>query len=853
MTRLALRGLAARKLRSVLTALAIVLGVAMVTGAFVVSDTLLNGSDKLREAAYGQTDAVVAKRTAFQTDYSFGGDKTSLPAATVDEVRALPQVEAAIGDLTREAKIIGEDGKVVGSGPYFAIGLDASAESLDKLTPWRLQEGRFASGPGEVVLDAGTAEKEDISVGGTVRVAAEGPVREYRVVGLTHFGEVDSIGQSTVLAFDLAEAQRIFASEGRVDSVLVDAREGVSQAELNKALASVAPGVAVTGAEAHDRFTLDGLDEFLAFIKTFLIAFGVIAVFVGAFIIFNTLSITVAQRSRELALLRTVGASRRQVLRSVVLEALVLGLAASVSGIAFGLLLATGLMALFASVGVELPETGMVFAARTAIVALVVGTGVTVIAGLVPAIRATRVSPVEALRDGAAGIHQKHSKRAPWIAGGVSLLATALVAYGLFGSGLSGGDRLAMMGAGSLILFIGVAGLSSRLVVPLASLLGRPAERVGGSAGRLARRNAMRNPSRTAVTAAALMIGVALVTFVAVLATGLKESARGTMDDAIVAPHVVASSDLYSPVPAEALEAVARVDGVDVVTGVRTAEARAFGKEVFIGAVDPAKIGQVYRYDWAEGDDSVPGSLGRDGAIVRSTYAEDQGLELGERFELTARGGETLSLTVRGIDSAPPISPLNTGDVTISDQAFDRAFDSAGATYVWVGGHGPGVKAGLDRALAEFPAVEAFTKQRFADEQIALVDSLLGIVYVLLALSVIVSLFGIINTLALSVFERTRELGMLRAVGMTRRQVRRMIRHESIITALIGTALGAAIGVLLGFLTVQALREDGFEFVVPAGSLVAFAVVAIVAGIVAAIGPARRAAKIEPVAALQYE
>ena len=858
LTRFALKGLAGRRLRSTLTALAIVLGVAMISGAYTLTDTMGNAADTLAKASYSETEAVVTARTAFTANSDNGFPaRPTLPESVLADVRAVPEVEVAVGDLTDEARIVGKDGKVAGQGPYFGVGYDAKVQGAQRLSPFRLQEGRFATGPGEVVIDEGTSTNEGYDVGDTVRIVTRGPAQPFRVTGVATFGEVKSIGTATFAIFDVREAQALFKKVGRYDDILVGGRPGVSKTEVRAALTRVLPAsYAVQSAEKQDRFTLDGLKEFIGFMKTFLVVFGGIAVFVGAFTIFNTLSITVAQRSREFAMLRTIGATRRQILRAVLLEALVLGTLASVVGLFAGLGLAQLLSTVLASFGLDLPQTGLVFATRTIVVALLVGVIVTLLAGLGPALRATRVSPVTVLREGADVPPGRVGRRAPQIAIALTLLAVVLLGFGLFADVDDTTRFAALLGPGVLVLFVGVALMSPRFVAPLASVLGRPAQRFGGAAGRLARRNAERNPGRTAITAAALMIGIALVTFVTVLGAGLRESTSGSLKKEIGSDYVLVGSDGYSPIAPEAAVAANQVTGVTVSTGVTQDEARMFGKKHSIDGVDPERFADVFHQEYAQGSDADLRGLGADGAIVVKQFAEDHSLSPGDRFVALSASRKRLDLVVRAVAEPPKFNPLGLGDVTVADSTFRTAFETKRQRYAFVKANGGATEANtqaLKAAMKAFPDVKLQTKDKFQKDQAAFVDQLLQILYVLLALAVIVSLFGIVNTLVLSVFERTRELGMLRAVGMSRRQVRRMIRWESIITALIGAVLGLVVGVFLAALVTTALADEGLEFALPLGSLLAFMIVAAVAGVLAAIAPARRAARLNVLNALQYE
>jgi putative ABC transport system permease protein len=479
------------------------------------------------------------------------------------------------------------------------------------------------------------------------------------------------------------------------------------------------------------------------------------------------------------------------VLGSVLTEALIIGLGASLVGLFAGLGLAKGLDALFSAMQLELPEAGTVFATRTIVVSLLLGTLVTLVAGLIPAWRATRVAPVAALRAADAGT--------------------------------------------------GRVRLPARAVRALASLVGRPAQAVGGAAGGLARRNAMRQPGRTLSTAAALMIGVALVTVVTVVAAGLKDTTRGALEQRIAATHVITAADGWSPTD-PALARTLRSAGLDVTT-VSQDRALAFGQKETVNAID----GDGWRFDWVKGDDSVPASLGSGGAIVDDGWAREHELDVGDPFSVKSANGTQLDLVVRGIEHSPVIDAMTLGPVTVGPAAYGRAFENDKAMYTLSSGGDPA------RSLAGFADTKVRTTQAFIDEQLQMISQLMAIFYVLLALAVIVSLFGIVNTLVLATFERTRELGTLRAVGMSRRQVRRMVRHESIITALIGAALGMGLGLVLAAVVTSVFSDAGLTFAVPAGSLLVLTIVAMVAGVLAAVLPARRAARTNVLVALAYE
>jgi putative ABC transport system permease protein len=847
--RVALRGLFGRKLRTALTAFAIVLGVAMISGTYVLTDTIDRAFHSIFSDTYANTDVVVSGKQAFTTDFS---TPPPFDQSLLSRISSLGDVASAAGSIQDSAQLTDKQGKAINANgaPTFGDGVDFSQPQFN---PLRLNSGHWPSGPTEVAIDAGTADKENYRVGDPIGIVAKGPERKFTITGIAQYGSVKSLGTATFAVFDLRTAQKLFHKEGKLDFIFVAGDRGASPTHLaNEIKPLLPPHTQVRTGNEQTKEDLKDV-EFTKFIRYFLLAFGGIALFVGAFVIFNTLSITIAQRTRELATLRTVGASRRQVLRSVLVEALVIGVLASVIGLFLGLALAKGLDAVFKALSFDLPTTTTVFSTRTIIVSLLVGVIVTVAAGLMPAIRATRVPPIAAVREGFVLPRGRIARFAPAIAIGTTLLGLALLLIGMFKNNVETVQRLLSLGLGCLILFFGVALMSSRFVKPLARVLGWPGTRIGGAPGRLARENAQRNPGRTASTSAALMIGLALIAFVAVLAAGLRTSVAKAIDDQVTADYVVTSKDNFTPFQPAADDTLASLN-VETVP-VRGDTGKIFGSKQNVTGVDPRSIGRVYAFDWTDGSDATLSSFGPNDALVEKDYAEDHDLRVGSRLAVLTPAGKRATVTVRGLYDAPPFWEM-LGKVTIAQTTFDRIFENPRNLYTFIraiGGPTPELQAQLEQALTDFPSVKVEDKEGFREAQESGISQLLNLLYVLLALSVLISFFGIVNTLVLTVFERTREIGMLRAVGMTRRQTRRMIRYESVVTALIGATLGIVLGIFLALLVTKALASEGLSFALPVGSLIAFVVASIVVGMLAAILPARRAARLNVLEALQYE
>ena len=851
MLRVTLRGLMAHKVRLVATALAVLLGVAFMTGTQVLTSSVGAAFDKVFADVYAPIDVVV--RSSTEVDTPFGSERARVDAALVPVVAGVEGVDAAEGQVVAQIRVLDRDGEplVPSQGPP-NFGLNWLTEPA--LNGWRLAEGAPPRGPNDIVLDAKTAADGGYAVGDAVRVAVTSGVREFTVTGIARFGEVDTWGGAQAALFETATAQDLVGEPGTFDWVSI-AGDGVGQPELATRVARVLPpdAEAVTG----DQFTEESQDDFqrlISVFNTFLLTFALIALFVGSFIIYNTFSVIVAQRTRELALLRAVGAGRGQVLRSVLVEAFVVGLLASGVGILAGIGLAIGLNALLREIGFAGPETPLLVPAAAVVSSLVVGTLVTLLAAVFPARRAATIAPVAAMRD--TGVESERASR--WrIAAGVGLLlAGAALAYeGLFRR--EGGD-LQLLGLGALGVFLGAAVLGPVTAPVLARLLGRPLPALLGVDGRLAVENAVRSPRRTATTASALMIGVGLVAFIAIAAQSVKESTSEAIDAAVLGEYVVTSDGFgATALPPNVAEELRALPDVEAAAGLRGTFATVDGDSRLVLGADADQITQLIEFDDVEG--SLAG-LDGNGVAVSEELASERGLAVGRPVTATFLGGGTVELTVEAVyDTRLPLrGPGWLVDLDLFDRNVPPALRTDRAVYVkLVDGSDEGIAAArpsLERVVDAVPGAELQDIGEYQQAQGARADQFLLVVYVLLALALVIAVVGVINTLLLSVHERTRELGLLRAVGMSRRQVRSSIRWESVIISLIGTLTGLVIGLAFGWAIVRALRDDGITaFAVPWSQLAVVVVLAALAGVGAALYPAWRAARLDVLAAIATE
>ena len=853
MVTVALKGLAGRKVRALLTAIAIVLGVAMISGTYILTDTINNGFNTIVVNSYKNADVVISGEAAFKNTNGNGVETPTFPQDVLSEVKALPDVAAAAGSVTSDnVKLIGKDGKVVDTGGAPSLGFSVDPRE-QQFNPTKLTAGSWPSGGDQVAIDKATASREGFAVGDTIELQTVGPQRSFHISGIAELTGVGSIGGATFALFDLPTAQRVFAKPGQLDVIRIQSKTGVSTAKLVSEIKPLLPPTAAVR-DANAQVKEDKKDFDIAFLQYILLAFAGISLFVGAFVIANTLAITIAQRMREFATLRTLGASRRQVLWSVVIEAFVIGLLGSVIGLFLGLGLAKLLNKLFVTFGIDLPQGQTVFATRTVIVSLVVGTVVTLVASIRPARRATRVPPIAAVREGSVLPVSRFARYGPVTALGILAAAIVLVALGTLASGIATGPRLLLLGVGVLLLFFGVSMNAARVVRPLAAVLGAPARSIGGAPGILARDNATRNPARTASTASALMIGLALVTFVAIFSAGTFKSFEDAVDQLFIADYAITATNTFTPIDAAAGEALVGKPGVSDVTPIRAGSSRFLGGDHNLTAVEP-NIATGVRLDWKSGGTSVPGRLGSNGFFTDNDFAKSHHLHVGSVVNMEFPSGKHADVRLLGIYEKPNGgSPF--GEATISTALFDKYIPRPRDEMVLINtpdGVSDANTATLKDDVSGFADAKVQTRDEFKANFIKPIKKVINLLYALLALSVIVSLVGIINTLVLTIFERTRELGMLRAVGMTRRQVRMMIRYESIVTALMGAALGMVVGVFLAALVTQALSGQGVVFAVPWLQLVYFIVAAILVGILAAVIPARRAARLNVLRALQYE
>lgn len=843
MLRAALRNLLSHKLRLLLSAVAVVLGVSFVSGSLVFTDTIQKTFDDLFSEV--TADVTVEPKTAFDAGFTGTVSTKALPADTVDTVKDVDGVKAAVGDVFVEGvQIVGKDGKVVGTGGAPGLGVNWTDE--EALTSLTIVDGKAPRTSGQVAIDSNSAKSSGYSVGDQIRLLTPGQPRTAELSGIFRFGSSGGLAGATLTAFDTETAQSLLADPDTFTSISIAADEGVSNATLRDRVREALPrGVVVRTQKQQTEEEAGAVESGLQFFNIVLLVFAGVSLFVGSFMILNTFSMLVAQRIRELALLRALGASRRQITRSVLGEALVVGLVGGLIGMGAGVLIALGLKAAFAAAGLEIETGALVFRPRTAVWSMVIGVGVTLVAAYLPARRASRVSPVAAMRDDTAMPQRSLKWRTV-----VGIVLAVVGVLSLIGSLSTGGrDAASLVGLGVFLSILSAIVVSPVLSRPVIGGLGALYPRMFGTVGRLARDNAQRNPRRTAATSSALMVGLALVAAFGVLAASINSSIGGLIDRALGADYVVTAAQQL-PFGAAVASDIEALPEVESVTRQRFGAAQVDGSIVYLGAADPASLSDSVQVAYAAGDAAALAT----GLLIDEPTAESKGWKVGDTVDLTFLGGSTASLSVGGIYE--PNGAL--GPYVVSLDTWEANGGDTRDSFLYVNLKDD-VDAGdaapvIERTLAAYPNVDLLDQAGFKDQQRGQVNQLLFLIYALLALAILIAVLGIVNTLALAVIERTREIGLLRAVGMSRRQLRRMIRLESVVISLFGAVLGLGLGVLFGVLLQRSLASQGIrDLAIPWGSLVAFLVVAAVIGVLAAIWPARRAARLDVLRAITTE
>jgi putative ABC transport system permease protein len=852
MFKVIVHGLLARKFRLVATALAVTLGVAFMAGTLVLTDTFGQTFNDLSAGVYKGTDAVVRATAVFNGPQFTGEQRPFVDASLASTLSRVPGVAAAEGSVMGYTRLIGKDGKALGNPVNGAPTLGGNWNQVAALNPWHLVAGHAPQAAGQVVIDRKSARDGHLRVGDFTTVLVKGPPQRVQVVGIISFGTADSPGGASVALFTTPVAQQFVAAPGKYSSIVFVAKPGVSQQQLVSSLKQAIPHgtEAITGA-AQTKELQNQFQTMLSYFNTFLLIFAVVALLVGAFMIFNTFSITVAQRTRENGLMRALGASKRQVLVAVLLEAVVVGIIASLIGLAAGVAVAMGLKAMLSGLGFGMPSAGIVFTARTALIAGLAGLAVTMVAALSPARKAAKVTPVAAMQDVTVGSTGYGSKERVMVGTAILALGVAALFTGLFTNVSS---RVLVVGAGALLVFFGVSVLGRTVSLPLSRAVGAPLPRLRGVTGKLARQNAMRNPKRTAASASALMIGVGLVGFFTILASSSTSSVNSAIDRAVAGDIVIDSGGgLMGGVDPGLAQQLGKLPQVQAATGVAVGLAQVNGKVEQLAAVDPGAASKLFDVNPVQG--SMAG-LSRNGIAVYKDVATTEHLKLGSTVSAQFKDTGAQKLTVALIYGEAAGAPAPR--YFMGNEAFNANFPVRYDTRVFVK-KAPGVStaaamAAVRAVATKYSGTTVMDQAAFKADQAKPMQQQLMLVYVLLALAILIALLGIGNTLALSIFERTRELGVMRAVGMTRHQLRAMIRWESVIIALQGTALGLLIGVFFGWALVLAMRNQGItEFSVPLLTLLIVVVLAGLAGAAAAIWPSRRAAKLNILRAIVTE
>jgi len=847
------KGLLAHKFRLLLTSISIVLGVGFVAGTFVFTDTIGSVFDHLFTQTTSGTDAVVRAKLPFKVNAQGGGqqDRAPVPDSLVPLVRSTSGVAEAEGSVNGYALVIGKDGKAVqGQAPTIGVSwgpIPRFAKSFN------VEHGSRPTQPNEVGLDETTASKAKVAVGDTVHIVfLTVPPQDFKVAAVFKFGDAGNLAGATLAAFEPATAQRVMNKVGVWDQVNAAAKSGLSQSDLADRL-----GAQLHQAGVSDRYeaitqsalakeTANNIKQGLSFFNTFLLIFALVALFVGAFIIYNTFSIIVAQRARELGLLKAVGASGRQVTWSVAIEALATGIFSSIVGLVFGIFVASGLQALLKSFGVDLPSGGIVIKPRTVIVAIILGIVVTLVSALSPARRAARVPPIAAIQDHA--VTPSSGRRRYIIGGIVTGLGVILLFIGLFGKVKSSdvpGGAGGLVGVAALLVFMGVAMLSPLIAGPAARALGWPSAHLRGITGELARENAARNTRRTASTAAALMIGLALITFVSTFGASAKKSFAGAIDRTNRADFQLAGKSFNGFAPQAAVAARNALPGGTVVE-FRPGAWQYNGESKQLVATT-ADFGDVVDIKLRPGADLD--GFAKTGVLVYKDAAKSGNLKVGDNLPMRFNATGIKQIPIRGIYDDNQGLGINFSSYVLSLKDFEANFttqvNQAAAVRKPAGMSAADARAALDKALAGFPNVDVQDNAQAKEAQLSQFNTIINLMGALLLLAIIIALIGIVNTLALSIYERTREIGLLRAVGMTRAQMKRMVRSEAVIIAVFGTLLGVLIGLLFGRAIVASLHNEGIVFAVHVAQIVVFIILAALAGLFAGTFPARRAANLD--------
>ncbi|HEY3140981.1 MAG TPA: FtsX-like permease family protein [Acidimicrobiales bacterium] len=843
MRKVALRGLLAHKGRMLATLLAVALGVAFIAGVLILTDTMNESFDDLFATAYENTDAVVRSGQTIDTGLEGGGEQRGdIDATLLPTVQAVGTVEAAQGEVFGTVQILDSKGDPVGSQGFGPPTFGGSWSDVEALSSWRLREGKAPSAANEIVVDAAVAKEQDYSVGDTIQVQTKTGVGDYTLVGVAGFGTAESAGGATNVLFTTDQAQKVVGQPGKFSSISVKAENGVSQSEVVDDLKSAMTDddVQVISGKKITEESQSDLKKQLSGFTIFLTAFAVIAVIVGAFVIYNSFSIVIAQRTREMALLRAIGASRRQVRRSVLIEAVATGLLGSLCGFLLGLGIAAALVGLM---GIE---GSLAVNPQALVIALLVGLLVTLFASLMPAWRASRVPPVAAMRE--VEIDTSGRSKPRFIIGLVVLASGGLLA--VMGAGQA---DLALVGYGLALVLAGLIVSGPGLAGPVSAVVGWPLDKLRGITGSLARENAGRNPKRSAVTAYALMVGIGVMSLVLVLNASIRASIDKVLDDTFAVDFIIqADSTGTLGMPPEVATTVAALPEVQSAVPVRQAPVKIDDKATLIIGTSSDAF-EMFGLKMVEGSEA----LGEGQIVVLDKVAKKHDLAVGSSLDAEFLNTGTTRLTVAGIYKERT-QGTGLGDYVIGSDQFAQAVPGSTDSTVLIklvdGESVDKVKPILEKAVKPFGTPKVQDMDDFKNQIGGQLDMVVNMIGVLMVLAFIIAMVGIANTIALSVFERTREMGLLRAVGMSRRQLRATIRWEAVIVALFGAALGLVLGLLGGWGLVSALRDEGFNvFRVPVTTLVILALIAGVLGLLAAMWPAWRAGRLKVLDAIHTD